>query len=424
VSVPHNTSPKAAASGAGSRAGAGATAATVALDRQRSGQRLGRFVLVALLVHAELLLMVGAGLYWLAPREADLQARLAASKAPESIDVGMVDDETSQRILADLERRQEEAKAEEIKKEVDSTKAPGQVVDVPTPREERRPDHAKFASEHDTSTPIETRKYGKFDEKSRQGDTLGTAEESRPQRPSPARAAPAEEVPRPTRLALRDPTRAAAPGHRAAPRLDEAPQEPGVENGAPGMEPPQPEGSIPRLGNLQMRLGSEADRLGPAPGPPITLTPSFAQLARAVGSGTQDALKDIDEGDETALNSKKWRFAAFFNRVKHQVQEHWHPDDVYRRRDPTGAIHGRTNRLTIVRVQLNPNGNLANVALESPSGLEFLDDEALQAFRAAQPFPNPPRQLIDHTDGLISFQFGFLFEISGVSRPMLFKYNM
>jgi TonB family protein len=407
VSVPHNASLKDPTSG----------------HRPRSGQRLGRFVLVALVVHAEILLMVGVALYWLAPRDAELQARLAASKAPESIDVGMVDDETSQRILADLERRQEEAKAEEVKKEIDSIKAPGQVVDVPTPREERRPDHARFASEHDTSTAIETRKYGKFDEKSRQGDTLGTAEQSRPEQRAAKDPQPQREAP--MRLALRDPVRE-APGHKAAPRFPDAPQAPGSENGAPGLDPPQADGSIPRLGNLQMRLGPDADRLGPAPasGSPVTLTPSFAQLARAVGSGTQDALKDIDEGDETALNSKKWRFAAFFNRVKHQVQEHWHPDDVYRRRDPTGAIHGRTNRLTIVRVQLNPNGNLANVALESPSGLEFLDDEALQAFRAAQPFPNPPRQLIDQTDGLISFQFGFLFEISGVSRPMLFKYNM
>jgi TonB family protein len=152
--------------------------------------------------------------------------------------------------------------------------------------------------------------------------------------------------------------------------------------------------------------------------------PSAAQLARAIGSGTQDALKDIDDGDETALNSKKWRFASFFNRVKKQVQEHWHPDEVYHRRDPTGAIYGHENRLTMVRVQLKPDGHLANVALDSPCGLEFLDDEAIQAFREAQPFPNPPRGLIDANDGLVNFQFGFLFDLSGVSRPMLFKYNM
>jgi TonB family protein len=97
---------------------------------------------------------------------------------------------------------------------------------------------------------------------------------------------------------------------------------------------------------------------------------------------------------------------------------------MYRRRDPSGAVYGRTNRLTVVRVQLKPDGKLANLALEQPSGIDFLDEEALQAFRAAQPFPNPPRQLVDTSDGLINFRFGFLFEISGVSKPTLFKYNM
>jgi len=159
------------------------------------------------------------------------------------------------------------------------------------------------------------------------------------------------------------------------------------------------------------------------PGGALSLMPTPAQLARAVGSGTQDALKDVDDGEETALNSKKWKFASFFNRVKKQVQEQWRPDDVYRRRDPNGSIYGRTSRLTIVRVQLKPNGHLVGVDLEQPSGLEFLDDEAMRAFRAAQPFPNPPAQLVE-SDGTIRFQFGFLFELSGVSKPLLFKYNM
>lgn len=383
-------------------------------NAKRSGRSIGRFLVVAAVIHVELLLLIGAGVYWLAPRDADVQARLAAAKAAEPIDIGMIDEQTSARILAELERRQEEAKAEEVKKEVDSLKAPGQVVDVPKPREERRPDRARFASEYDTSTPMETRKYGKFDEKARQGDTFGTAEESRPEVPS----RPSPPSPSPEPLAMREPNRRG--GKPSPPLAGVRPENPGSETGAPGLDPRQPDGEVPSLGKLQMRLGQD----GMPAGGEVALTPSSAQLARALGSGTQDALKDVDEGDETALNSKKWRFSAFFNRVKRQVQEHWHPDDVYRRRDPTGAINGRTNRLTIVRVQLNPNGNLANVELETPSGLDFLDDEALQSFRLAQPFPNPPHQLIDANDGLINFQFGFLFEISGVSRPMLFKYNM
>jgi len=374
-------------------------------------RRVGRFVALALLLHAELLLLLGLGLYLFAPRDADLKAQLAGAKEPESIDIGMVDDEAARRIVADLERQEEARKAEEVKKEIDAIKPPGQVVDIPAPREEKRPDQARFASEHDTSVTRETRKYGKFDPEARQGDAAGTASESKP-------ATPAPPAPVPPQLAMREPR--PVPGRADnAPMGREQPAPAGSENGVAEQEAPDPDGMYQRLGKLQIQPGS----LG-RPGGRLSLMPNEAQLARAIGSGTQDALKDVDDGEETALNSKKWRFASFFNRVKHQVQEHWHPDEVYRRRDPNGSIYGRTSRLTIVRVQLKPNGRLANVELESPSGLEFLDDEALQAFRAAQPFPNPPAQLVDASDGLINFQFGFLFELSGVSKPLLFKYNM
>ena len=380
--------------------------------KRRIERRIGRFLIFALIVHAELALVGGLALYLFAPRDADLQARLAASKEPESIDIGMIDEDAARRILADLERQDEQRKADEVKKEIDSIKAPGQVVDVPAPREEHRPDSAQFASEHDTTVEKETRHMGKFDPAARQGDASGETSESRKETPpSPTPPSPSPPV------AMRTPRSVAGRPDEVPPGV--SPRPVGVENGAPDMEEPTSDGETPRLGQLQMRPGSDG-----APGGTLSLMPSPAQLARAIGSGTQDALKDVEDGEETALNSKKWVFSSFFNRVKHQVQEHWHPDEAYRRRDPNFSIYGRTSRLTIVRVQLKPNGHLANVALGQPSGLEFLDDEALQAFRAAQPFPNPPRQLVDAADGLINFQFGFLFELSGVSRPMLFKYNM
>ena len=376
-------------------------------------RRVGRFLVLALVLHAELILLLGLAAYVLAPRDADVKARLAAAKEPDSIDIGMVDDEVARRLLADMERQDEQRKAEEVKKEIDSTKSPGQVVDVPAPREEKRPDNARFASEHDTTVARETRKFGKWDPQARQGDTAGDGKEE-VKASAQSRAAP---VRAPSHLALRGADTPANGAEAPPPGAHPAPV--GSETGAVDPEAPSPDGEVPQFGKLQMRLGAAG-----MPGRKLSLMPSQSQLARAIGSGTEDALKDIDDADETALNSKKWKYAGFFNRVKHQVQEHWHPDEVYSRRDPTRSIYGRTSRLTIVRVRLKPDGHLENVELESPSGLEFLDDEALQAFRAAQPFPNPPRQLVDASDGLINFQFGFLFELSGVSKPMLFKYNM
>jgi TonB family protein len=198
-------------------------------------------------------------------------------------------------------------------------------------------------------------------------------------------------------------------------------QQPGSRYGAaPDPLAAPAEGALPQLGGetpSRRATGGGPSSSGATP----SLMPTEEQLARAIGGGTQDALKDIDEGDETALNSKKWRFASFFNRVKKQVAEHWHPEEVYRRRDPTGAVYGHQNRYTLVRVQIRPDGTLANVSLEQPSGLEFLDDEAIEAFRQAQPFPNPPRQLLERS-GLINFGLGFLLDLNGATKMHFFKY--
>jgi len=372
-----------------------------------SGRRIGFWIGVALLVHAELLLLVGLGFYLFAPRSADLARNLTAAEEPSSIDVGMVDEAAAREIVADLERQEEAHKAEEIKKEEEAVRPPGQVVDLPVPREEKRPEDARFASEHDSSVAKETKKTGHFQENARQGDLNGTASESKP-------AEPAGDG----RLALRNPnlgrflkeTGVSGPAGRVG--------RAGSTYGAPDPGQPQPDGTVPELGaDARPRPGGG----GPQGGAGLTLLPSQQQLARAVGGGTQDALPNIDDGEETALNSKKWRFASFFNRVKRQVAEHWHPEEVYRQRDPTGMIYGRKNRYTALRIQLNPDGRLSHVAVEQPSGLDFLDDTAIQAFKEAAPFPNPPRQLVE-SNGLINFGFGFLFDLNGPAEMRWFKY--
>jgi TonB family protein len=150
--------------------------------------------------------------------------------------------------------------------------------------------------------------------------------------------------------------------------------------------------------------------------------PNTQQLAQALAGGTQDHLEDVDEGDETALNAKGWKFASFFNRVKQQVAEHWRPGAEYQRRDPTGQIYGTGAWVTFVRIVLKPDGELASVAIQKPSGLDFLDDVAVEAVKQGQPFPNPPAQLVDPGSGDISFRFGFFFDVGGSTRVKVFRY--
>jgi TonB family protein len=372
---------------------------------RRPPRRIGFWLVVALLVHAEAVLVIGLALYAFAPRNEDLARTLAAGGDGPSIDVGMVDEDAAREIVADLEKQAEEQKQEEARKEEELLHPPGQVVDVPAPREELRPDHARFVSEHDSTVPRETKKYGRFEDNARQGDRSGTASISQP-------AAPRGDG----RLAMRTPDlgralRNGAPGP-AAPG-----GRPGATYGAPDPAESQEQGMFSPQGSSQSARAGGATRGGLGP----SLMPTEQQLARAVGAGTQDALANVDDGEETALNSKKWRFASFFNRVKRQVAEHWHPEEAYRQRDPTGMIYGRKNRYTELRIQLKPDGRLQNVAVFQPSGLDFLDDEALDAFKQAAPFPNPPKQLIE-ANGLINFGFGFLFDLNGPPEMRWFKY--
>ncbi len=120
------------------------------------------------------------------------------------------------------------------------------------------------------------------------------------------------------------------------------------------------------------------------------LLPSAAVLDKVTGAAPNDFLKDTDEGDGTYLNTRQWKYASFFNRVKQSINQTWHPAEELRMRDPSGQIYGGRDRYTIVNVTLDANGRLKDTYVEKSSGVDFLDLEAVKAFERAQPFPNPP----------------------------------
>jgi len=141
------------------------------------------------------------------------------------------------------------------------------------------------------------------------------------------------------------------------------------------------------------------------------LQPKNGVLQKVIPGAFPDYLKDVEKGNETLLKTKEWKFASFFNRVKRAVAQHWHPDREYTRRDPKGNVYGFRTRTTYLLIVLHPNGSLKKIVLERPSGLTFLDDEAIKAFRKAAPFPNPPKRLVKQSTRQITFRFGFIFEI-------------
>ena len=139
---------------------------------------------------------------------------------------------------------------------------------------------------------------------------------------------------------------------------------------------------------------------------------TLANVQALAGDFTSDDyLPEVDPGKSTLLNANRYKHADFFLRVKRAVEKQWHPAELYRTRDPSGSAYGVKDRYTVLKVTLSEKGRVIDLATTRNSGLDFMDQEARQAFERAQPFPNPPDGLLNPKNEIV-FEFGFYFEIT------------
>jgi TonB family protein len=184
--------------------------------------------------------------------------------------------------------------------------------------------------------------------------------------------------------------------------------------------PPTAGGEIPTL-PWDPKLTREQDRAGGSasggeggqrrPGqydPRLALSPET--LARVAGGGSPDKLDGVSDGDGTFLNTREWKYATYFNRIKQAVSSTWNPQRALDQRDPDRSVFGDRDRYTLLTVTLDPTGNLKDVVVKKTSGVEFLDKTTIDAFKRAQPFANPPPGIVE-PNGEIRFTFGFYLEV-------------
>ena len=333
------------------------------------------------------------------------------------------------------EQKAADKKAEEARKEEEKADEGGQIVDTAQPSVEIRPDKAKYLGQYDSKTERETK--APPSQRAGQGRPRQVASVSRPPQPATPRVPEVkEQAPRPTSRGQRgeggEGTLAMRSASPIAPSEDRG-REDGLKRAPEGTEAPRgspPAGSERQGGAPGETRDGEAGQHGQkgSPGseavpnlPSSDLKPSEQMLARVVGGGSDDYLKDIDDGEETLLNTKRFKYWSFFDRLKKSVAQKWRPDMAYRLRDPTGQIYGFKNRYTVLKVSLKPDGSLTFLSIETPCGVDFLDDEAVNAMRMAGPFPNPPEGLVDPSSHLITFRFGFMFEIGGAPRFRVYR---
>jgi hypothetical protein len=128
------------------------------------------------------------------------------------------------------------------------------------------------------------------------------------------------------------------------------------------------------------------------------------------GSSISEHIPGVDEGAFTALNTDQLTYYAFFARINEQVRNRW----VAMIRNYMGSLSeqdlahlSRSDRQTVIEIVLTRTGEYVKGLIHSPSSVKPLDQAAVESFRAAAPFLNPPTGLVE-ADGFIHLRYVFM----------------
>ena len=153
--------------------------------------------------------------------------------------------------------------------------------------------------------------------------------------------------------------------------------------------------------------------------PQYSLTPDARKdLAKHVGNPlqTDDYLKDVEVGLQTALRTREFLYDSYYDRIKKKIRQFWEPTVrqqvkmIYRK---GRTIASSSDRITQVLITLDARGSLARIEVITQSGVSALDKAAIEAFKEAAPFPNPPKGMVEQ-DGRIRIRWDFILEASAL----------
>ena len=122
-----------------------------------------------------------------------------------------------------------------------------------------------------------------------------------------------------------------------------------------------------------------------------------------------DFVEDIPLGDITSLNTTEYKYYGFYFRIKQKLEQHW--GSTLRKKAKKLFKSGRRlpaseNRITSLQIKLDNNGKIIDVFVKGTSGVNELDEAAIESFNKAGPFPNPPKGMIKN--GYAQIEWGFV----------------
>lgn len=111
---------------------------------------------------------------------------------------------------------------------------------------------------------------------------------------------------------------------------------------------------------------------------------------------------DVPQGSETVLNTDRYLYASFLNRIADSIYQPWVDEiDLARETLESAGKHLEANLyVTKLSVVLNDRGDVVEVQVLKSCGVEAFDEAPKRAFWRAAVFPNPPGAFFTKSDTL------------------------
>lgn len=142
----------------------------------------------------------------------------------------------------------------------------------------------------------------------------------------------------------------------------------------------------------------------PSPKDPVL---GFEHAPSTVGESLPE---DVSLGNFTALNTDRFKYYSFYSRIEELVRFRWEKSlqDAVNGFDPRYIqnVISRKSWLTQVEFVLTADGHYHSARVFTESGVRYFDLAAINAFRDAGFFPNPPAEMIG-SDGKIRIKYSF-----------------
>lgn len=144
----------------------------------------------------------------------------------------------------------------------------------------------------------------------------------------------------------------------------------------------------------------------------IDISQQLAEMNRYTDGGStvgENMPRDMKVGSFTALNTDRYLFYTFYARMEELIRFRWetrvqHALDNFDK--VTLRQAGNRNWVTQAEFLLDKDGFLKQALIMKESGIRAFDAAAINAFKDARIFPNPPPEMIQE-DGFIHIKFSF-----------------